>query len=227
MSEKPVVSPSYERLRSGGYASASSLDLIAVGFARREEDISEEAARDFLKYLGRIQALSELTPIELRELTGLDGFEAIRAMALIELGRRSGWAGKGTVQSIEGPEDVVELFGYLRNEKREHFCAVLLDNKNQVLRTATIHIGTVNASIVGPREVFREAIREGATSIIVVHNHPSGDPTPSPEDREVTDLLKFVGQKVDIPVLDHVIIGYGEAFSFSRGGTFPCLGRVS
>lgn len=227
MAEKTSPSPSLERIKASGYAGASVIDLLAVGFARRAPDVSEEAGRGLIKYLGRIQALSEVTPAELREQTGLDGFELERALALLELGRRCGWAGKGVVTEIEGPEDVAELFGYLRNEKREHFCAVMLDTKNKVMRTATIHIGTVNASIVGPREVFREAIRDGASSLIVVHNHPSGDPTPSPEDRLITERLKRLGEELEIPVLDHVIIGYYEAFSLSRNASFPCLGRTN
>ncbi len=84
---------------------------------------------------------------------------------------------------------------------------MLLDAKNVVMRVAEIHVGTLTMSPVGPREVFREAIRDGASAIIVAHNHPSGDPTPSPEDRVVTERLKQVGALVDIPVLDHIVIG--------------------
>lgn len=213
------------RLVTSGYRSASSIDLIAAGFARRETDASEEMARNLLREMGKLQSLGEVSPQALRELTGLDGFDLVRVQALLELGRRIGQAGKGEEICIDDPEDVATLFSHLRTEKKEHFCSLLLDTKNKVIRTTTVHIGTVNASIVGPREVFREAIREGASSIIVVHNHPSGDPTPSPEDIQVTALLKEVGAKLDIPVLDHLVIGYSQVYSFSRGGYFQCHGK--
>jgi DNA repair protein RadC len=143
----------------------------------------------------------------LRDEWGLEGFEALRCLALIEIGRKSALAGKGDVEVIEGASDVACMFDFLIQEKREHFYAVLMTSANEVLRKALIHIGTLTMSIVGPREIFREAVREGASTIIVVHNHPSGDPTPSPEDIEVTKQLVEAGKMLDIPVLDHVIIG--------------------
>jgi DNA repair protein RadC len=127
-------------------------------------------------------------------------------------------AGKGEVEVIEDPSDVACILDFLVNEKREHFYAVLLNSANEVMRKALIHIGTLTMSIVGPREIFREAIREGASTMIVAHNHPSGDPTPSPEDIEVTKQLVQAGKLLDIPVLDHVIIGRGAYRSLSEMG---------
>ncbi len=182
---------------------------MAVGFSRREEDAvnAEGTARDFLARVQRLQGLENLAPDTANEVWGLEGFEILRAQALLELGRRVGAAGRGNPETIEGPGDVMELLDYLRGEKREHFVAVLLDAKNNVLRVAEVHIGTLTMSVVGAREVFREAVREGASSVIVAHNHPSGDPTPSPEDIEVTKELVKAGVLLDIPVLDHVVIG--------------------
>lgn len=197
----------YDRVRDVGIAAASPLDLLAVGFARREEDVSEETAGEVLKRLGNISRLPELTSELLRDQAGMTTFEATRTQALIELGRRTSGAGKGMRTVIESPADVAAMFEHLRSEKREHFVAVYLDAKAFVLRAVTIHIGTVTSSLVGPREVFREAVREGAVSLVVAHNHPSGDPTPSPEDIEVTKQLKAVGEMLDIRLLDHVILG--------------------
>ncbi len=177
-------------------------------------------ARRILARYRSLQGLGSASQTELAEMTGLDSFEILRANALIELGRRYANSGKGPVTAIEGPEDVFELLDHLKSEKKEHFVAVLLDAKNKILRTAVIHIGTLTSSVVGPREVFREAIRDGASSIIVAHNHPSGDPTPSPEDFEVTKLLVEVGEILDIPVLDHVIIGERGFRSLQRIGKF-------
>lgn len=208
----------FERVRDAGVGAASPVDLLAVGLARREDDASDTAARDIFQALGGITKLAELTNDQLRDLAGLTVFEATRAQALIELGRRTGGAGKGQRDQIDSPEDIVAMFDHLRSEKREHFVAVYLDSKSYVLRAVTIHIGTVNASLVGPREVFREAIREGAVSLIVAHNHPSGDPTPSPEDIAVTKRLKEVGDMLDIRLLDHVILGERRYVSLHQMG---------
>lgn len=198
---------SYERVREQGIAAASPVDLLAVGLARREEDVDDAAAREILQELGSIVRLNDLSNDSLRDHAGLTSFEAYRVQALLELGRRSHSAGKGVRTRIDSPGDVAYLLDHLRLEKREHFVAVYLDSKSNILRTATIHIGTVNASLVGPREVFREAVREGAVSLIVAHNHPSGDPAPSPEDIAVTERLKEVGDLLDVRLLDHVILG--------------------
>ncbi|MEQ1821704.1 MAG: DNA repair protein RadC [Fimbriimonadaceae bacterium] len=194
-------------MRKFGCPAASPIDLLAVAIARRESDVSELAARELIQKLGRIQALLEVSPDQIREWTGLDGFELTRLQAIIELGRRAGGAGKGMLLAVSCPEDVSDAFDYLRLEKREHVCLVLLDSANQVMRTATIHIGTLDRSLVGMREVFREAIREGASSLILVHNHPSGDPTPSTADIEITSQITKVGELLEIPLRDHVILG--------------------
>ena len=198
-----------DRARTSGVLSATTTDLVAIGFSRREGDAdsAEHMARDLLRYIQRIQALGDLDGKTIVEKTGLEGFEALRCQALIELGRRSAGAGKGANQEINSATDVVALLAHLRTEKKEHFCSVLLDAKHQVLRTCTVHIGTLTMSVVGPREVFRDAIREGASSIIVAHNHPSGDPTPSPEDARVTEELVAAGKLLEIEVLDHLVIG--------------------
>lgn len=215
--ENPV-----DRLKTSGPRSASIIDLLAVGFSRTEKDAAEGElmARSILKRFSNIAALSDLSTDDLREITGVEGFESVRSQALLEIGRRIGGASKGPVTEIEDADDVYSLLSYLRDEKKEHFVAVLLDSKNGVQRVAPIHIGTLTMSVVGPREVFREAIREGASSIIVAHNHPSGDPTPSPEDIAVTLRLAEIGDMLDIPVLDHVVLGYRNFVSLKERNLF-------
>ncbi len=209
-----------DRVRSAGVKSASPVELLAIGFSRRREDAdaAETVARDMLKRFHSIGRVADASPEDITSGTGLEDFEILRCLALIELGRRAGYAEKGERKEIDVPEDVYEHLEHLRYEKQEHFVALLLDSKNRVMRVANVHIGTLTMSLVGPREVFRIAIREGASAIIVAHNHPSGDPTPSPEDHEVTSRLVEVGKMLDIPVLDHVIIGDPESISFSRKG---------
>lgn len=201
------MSSPVERVRTQGPRASSPIDLLAVGFARREADAVEAIARELLQNVHSIRGVGEAAIDQIKQVTGLDDFEALRCQVLIEIGRRVGGAGKGPPDEITCGADVYELLEHLRHEKREHFYVLLLDTKNVVMRWTPVHIGTLTMSIVGPREVFREAIREGASSIIVAHNHPSGDPDPSPEDLEVTEKLAEIGRLLDIPLLDHVIIG--------------------
>jgi DNA repair protein RadC len=198
----------YSRVTQSGVSAAAIHDLLALGLARREEDLqlAEQEARHLVGSGTSWIRVRDLSPAELRA-QGMTAFESWRCLAWMEIGRRLAEANRGTPTSIGGPEDVAELFKHLRGEKKEHFGVVLLDAKNTVLRTTIVHVGSLTASIVSPREVFREAIREGAASIIAVHNHPSGDPTPSREDVNVTRQLAQVGRLLDIPLLDHVILG--------------------
>lgn len=204
-----VGSTIVERVRFSGVGSASTLDLLAIGFSRRAEDVElgEGMARQLLSKIGHIYALADLGVDLITDASGLEGFEVLRLQALIELGRRAGMAAKGDAEVVDQAADVYRLLKHLGREKKEHFCAILLDSQNAIIRTCTIHIGTLTMSVVGPREVFREAIREGASSIIVAHNHPSGNTDPSPEDIQVTDQLVSIGKMLDIPVVDHIIIG--------------------
>ena len=208
-----------DRFYAMGAKATAPTDLLALGLSRRAEDAdpNEPLARSMLRREGGIRNLVELTPADLAA-HGMDGFETARFLALLELGRRTGSSGRGKVETIDGPEDVFRLCDDLRNQKKEHFVAVLLDTQSGVMRRATIHVGTLTASLVGAREVFREAVRDGASSIVVAHNHPSGDPTPSPEDVQVTRQLVMAGRLLDIPVQDHVVIGDTEYRSLKRMG---------
>lgn len=120
-------------------------------------------------------------------------------------------------KTVTTPNDVVSTFeNYLTGIDREHFCIALLDRKNNILGINTVSIGSINSSVVHPREVFKPAIIFGASSIILCHNHPSGDPYPSKEDRDVTKRLKEAGEIIGINVLDHVILGDNRYYSFTE-----------
>ena len=209
-----------QRVLTVGVRASSVVDLATISFSRRAEDVSagEASSRKLLQRFQSLRGLSEASRADLTAATGMDDFEVLRCQAMMEIGRRMAMAGAGPRDTIETADDVVSLLDHLRYEKREHFVAILLDAKSNVIRVAPIHVGTLTASLVGPREVFREAIRDGAASVIVVHNHPSGDPTPSPEDVDVTDRLAEIGAILDIPVLDHVIIGERSYRSFRQMG---------
>ncbi len=218
MSSKPTNA--YGRMKLNGVNASSLVDLVSVGFSRREEDVeaNEQKAVDLVRKYGKVQRFRDLAADDLIDTFGLEGFEISKCLALIELGHRTAASERGQIQFIEGPEDAYELLKPYRVQKKEYFLAILLDAKNAVMRVAEIHVGTLNMAPVGPREVFREAIREGASAVILAHNHPSGDPTPSPEDRAVTERLKEVGEMLDIPVLDHFVIGARYAVSVKTGG---------
>ena len=141
-----------------------------------------------------------------------------KLMMLNELSRR--WSMEtNPIDTIHGPEDVAHhLWPRYRDETREHFVLVLLNTKNHIIATPVVSIGSLSASVVHPREVFKEAILYSAACMILVHNHPSGDPTPSREDKAVTERLVKCGKIMDIPVLDHVILGRYHFFSFKEKG---------
>jgi len=188
-------------------------DLLAVAICRSEPDI-EKAERQAALLMKRFPGgrLVDLAPADLREAGGLEGYEALRVLATLELGRRMAGAGKQVVDQILCPEEAFQTFSWLADEPKEHFCAAFLNSKGKLISVRTIHIGTLNMSLVGPREVFREAIRESAATIVLAHNHPSGDPEPSPEDISITRKLVNVGETLDIVVADHVIIGHDQKF---------------
>jgi DNA repair protein RadC len=203
---------------ASGLRAASATDLISIAASRRESDVADSQGAQILQRMRTLRGLLDASKEDLRSQTGLDDFEILRFQAAMELGRRADKAVKGPGDLIESSDDVIRSLEYLRFEKREHFVAILLDAKSAIIRIATIHVGTLTMSVVGAREVFREAINDGAASLIVAHNHPSGDPTPSPEDVDVTLRLTEVGDLLDIAVLDHIIVGENRHTSLHKLG---------
>lgn len=196
------------------------MDLLTVGLTRREADLAlaEPGVVRYVQSMGNVRRVLEASAGELGAITGLEPFEIMRVQSLLELGRRAGDAGTGAPTELDTPEKVMALLDDLRFEKREHFVALTVNAKVQLIRRVTIHVGTLTMSVVGAREVFREAIRDGAASIIVAHNHPSGDPTPSQEDKMITHDLIRAGRLLDIDVLDHIVIGERTCVSLRREG---------
>jgi DNA repair protein RadC len=141
-------------------------------------------------------------------------------LAAVELGRRIVSRGGRERVQVTSPRSVAEfLMPQYGNRPVEQFGIVLLDTKHKVLRTTVLSVGTLDASIVHPREIFREATAGGAAAIVLFHNHPSGDPEPSPEDRRLTERMIAAGVVMGIDVLDHIILGDARYFSFREKGT--------
>ena len=152
-------------------------------------------------------------------LQGIGSAKAAEVMAAVELGKRLNVHIARQRAMVTCPEDAADYaMPRFRYEDREHFAVILLNVKNHILSMPVISVGSLTASVVHPREVFKAAIQQAAASIILVHNHPSGDPTPSKEDIEVTARMVQVGRVMDIPVLDHIILGNDNYISLKEKG---------
>lgn len=174
-----------------------------------------DLARAILLRYGDLEGLAAVNLQELLRIRGVGPAKAVRLMAVIELARRLASTPRDTRIQINTPEAVWSMFSPgLRDLKREVFKLLLLDSGNQVIRDVTISEGTLNASLVHPREVFKTAIDYLAGGIILMHNHPSGHVRPSTEDKRITKQLIEAGNLLGIPVLDHIIIGKNGYFSF-------------
>ena len=209
-----------ERLLAAGPGALSDSELLGLlfGIGSREKTAVELAA-DVISDAGGLHGLYAVSAHELTETNGIGEAKACTILAAVELGKRLGLAKKGPGRPvISGPEDVDGLLrGRIANLDRENFVAVLVNSKNEVLEAPTISIGTLSAALVHPREVFKPAIRASAASVVLAHNHPSGNVQPSKEDREVSKRLVGAAEIIGIDVLDHVIVGDGY-FSMREHG---------
>jgi len=211
-----------EKMLTKGAQALSNSELVAILLrtGTKNDSVLRVAERLLKKYeeLG-VAALSSLGPQELSKIKGIGPVKAVTIVAAVELGKRLNGLISADKPVIRTPGDAANLLmARLRYETREHFIIILLSTKNHVLATPTISIGSLNASIVHPRELFREAINHSAAAVILVHNHPSGDPTPSCEDIDLTRKLIDVGKILEIHVLDHVIIGDNKYVSLKEKG---------
>jgi DNA repair protein RadC len=156
---------------------------------------------------------------EFCRVSGIGPAKATKILAALDLGRRAAEEARPERDRVRSPRDVFERMSpVLRDLPHEEFHVLLLNTQNQVLRDLQVTRGTLDASLVHPREVFRRAIVEAAAAVILVHNHPSGDPSPSAEDRAVTRQLRTAGSTVGIEVLDHVVVGEARYVSFVEAG---------
>lgn len=209
-----------ERLREHGPGHLSNAELIAI--LLRTGVTGENVLNLAVRLLARFQGLSGLaraTYGELCSLKGISDAKACQLLAALELGKRLVSLHPEDRSAITCPEDVANLLaaemGLL---DQEHLRVLLLDSKNHVTGVSEIYVGNVNSSVVRAAEVFRPAIRDNAVAIVVVHNHPSGDPTPSPEDVAVTEQLRESGELLGIEVLDHVVLGGQRHVSLKEQG---------
>lgn len=213
--DMPEMERPQERLLRYGADSLSNAELLAVVLrtGTKKENILALSQR-ILTTFGGINGLLSASQEELMALCGIKEAKAAQLLSLAEMAKRFQSFRSGDAFRIGAPEDVAALLMVeLRQFKQEVLRVLLLNTKNIVIGSFNASLGSVNSSIVHPREVFKEAIRKSATSIILVHNHPSGDPTPSQEDIAATQRIKEAGQLMGIELLDHIIIGDGTFIS--------------
>lgn len=209
-----------ERLLKEGASALSNQELIAIilGTGTKQESVIQLSQR-LLHHFQGLRLLKDATIDELKMIKGIGSTKAIQLRAAIELGSRIHKLKNEDRIIIRSPEDVSNyVMEDMRFLTQEHFVCLYLNTKNHVMQKKTIFIGSLNASIVHPREVYKEAFRHSAASIICAHNHPSGDPSPSREDIEVTKRLVECGKVIGIELLDHIIIGDGTFTSLKEKG---------
>ncbi len=211
-----------ERLIKFGAASLSDAEIIAIILRTgnpADRSSAIDLSRRLISHFGSLRKIADASVSELRRLKGMGVAKIAQLKASFELARRYTKEKMDTGCKITCSSDVYEYFHQrLRDIKKEVFISVLLDVKNRIIGERTISEGSLDASIVHPREVFLPAIRESSSSVIFVHNHPSGDPEPSLEDLATTEKLVEAGNILGIKVLDHIIIGERGYYSFADRG---------
>lgn len=217
LSERPR-----ERMKQSGSRALSNAELMAIllGTGSQHESVLTLAQR-VLAESGGLVSLLDASLEELTEIKGVGTAKAVQIKAGLELGNRLAKASRGERYRIRSPKDAAHyLMEELRYLPKEHLVCLFLNTKNEVTAQSTVSVGSLNASVVHPREIFKEAVKRSSASVICLHNHPSGDPTPSEEDINVTRRVDQAGEIIGIELLDHVIIGDGRYVSLKEKGLF-------
>ena len=224
----PSMERPRERFLALGPAALRTSELLAIlapsGASGRS---ALEVAEALYDHFGRsLRRLGSAPGSQLMAVPGIGEARAVAIQAALELGRRAAQEQRNDDDRVTTPRDVYRRFELrLRDLRQEEFHVLLLSTQNAVIRELMVTRGTLDASVVHPREVFAPALAEAAAAVILVHNHPSGDPTPSPADREVTRQLVDAGRVLGIPVRDHVVVGNGRYASFLDLGLITTPGN--
>ena len=203
-----------------GPSALTDAQLLAILLRIGRPDASAvHVALELLDQIGGLERLSQLGIEELCRIRGIGTAKAAQLLAAVEVGKRALATPLSSGKPIRSSADVyAAYYPLLRDLRHEVFYLLLLDSKHTIIKDLTISKGSLTASLVHPREVFTTAVRESAAAVICLHNHPSGDPAPSPEDRLLTTRLQEAGDLLGIPLLDHLIIGDGQYVSFADQG---------
>lgn len=216
MQELPLRDRPYEKLDMLGPRALTEAELLAIIICTGYKGTTSlDISHKILSEYPQLKDLAKLSMEELLEFTGIGRAKALRILAAIELGRRAEHQQKSQVNPfILSSTDAIDLMeNDLKYLEQEEVHALLLDNKGKLIRSVKISAGGLNQAVLKPRDVFRHAVRANAAALILCHNHPSGDPTPSPADIEATKRIKDVGEQMGIQVLDHIVIGHNHSVS--------------
>ena len=208
-----------EKMIQNGSQTLSNAEILAILIRTGTKDLSALDVANRILSLSDdgIRHLSECSIEDLAAVTGIGPSKACQILAGVELGKRMTRARLMNPRVLNHPREVASyLIEDMKDLRQEWFRILLLNNRKQVLGYETVSVGTLNASLVHPRDVFEKAIRKNASTIILVHNHPSGNPSPSDEDRALTKRLTEAGALMGIEVIDHVIVGNGNYYSFKE-----------
>jgi DNA repair protein RadC len=212
----PKVERPREKLISKGAQNLKDEELLAILIRTGIEGKNVlEVARQILRKYSKKRIL-KMDYNDLIKIKGVSSAKACTILAALELAKRILKIGETTIPVIESTKDVLAQFSYLRDKKREHLAALYLNARNEMIFKKHLFVGTLNANLVHPREIFEQALLHNAASVILVHNHPSGDPEPSQDDLEITKRIIEAGKIMGINVLDHIIITKTKVFSFKE-----------
>jgi len=212
----PKVERPREKLVAKGAENLKDSELLAILLrtGKAGKNVIEIASQILTKYSKK--RLLQMTYQDLVKIGGIDSAKATTLLAAFELSKRALEVNDTNLPTIVTPKDVVAQLTDLRHNKKEHFIALYLNARNQLVHKEMISMGTLNANLVHPREVFKPALKHSAASIMVAHNHPSGDPKPSEDDLEITKRLAEAGKIMGVELLDHVIITANSYFSLKE-----------
>jgi DNA repair protein RadC len=217
--EMPELERPRERMMFMGAGKLSNAELLAImlGTGTRSQSATALADRILSVTQGGIDGLTECTVEELARISGVGVAKACRIAAAVELGKRLATSPKNRRVHVSSPSEVAGLFVEdMRRLKQECFRVLLLNVKNEIMAIEEVSVGNINSSVADPREVFRPAIRRGSASVILAHNHPSGNPEPSGADIEATKRLIDAGDLLGVKVIDHIVIGDGTYVSMRQ-----------
>jgi len=219
LKDMPEFEKPRERLLKYGPGALSFAELLAIILrcGTKGENVLDLSRRIVSEF--DIRELCEITPTQIKKFRGISDAKAAEIIAVFEIGRRMSTTKQEFKLKFCSSKDVSSyLLPKMKNLKKEHLVGLYLDTRNQLIKEETISIGTLNSSLIHPREIFRSAVTEACASIILVHNHPSGDAAPSSDDISVTKKVKKASEVMGIELLDHIIIGGEKHFSMKEEG---------
>ena len=217
----PISEKPREKLLKEGKGKLSNTEILAIliGSGTRQKSAMELATEIISMDSSGIKYLADCRPEELTAISGIGPCKASEILAAVELGKRLASIPAADRDIIKSSSDIADIFmEKMRYHKKEHFMSLMINAKGQIIEETEVSIGDLCSSTTHPREVFVDAVRRSAGSVIFVHNHPSGDPTPSDMDISTTKRLMEAGEILGIPVLDHIIIGDGNYISMKAAG---------